>query len=97
MFHIIPCLTGLFLLRNGSGSCLEAEGSTSHLPRVIFSELAARVCVFLFSVEDTEGMSIFKKKEYSAERSAIRMARGLAVMGALHFIIPEPFLSLIHI
>ena len=40
-------------------------------------------------------MSIFKKKEYSAERSATRMARGLAVMGALHFIIPEPFDSII--
>ena len=40
-------------------------------------------------------MSIFKKKEYSAERSATRMARGLAVMGALHFIIPKPFDSII--
>ena len=61
----------------------------------IFSGLAARVRVFFFGVEDTEGMSIFKKKEYSAERSATRMARALAVMGALHFIIPGPFDSII--
>ena len=40
-------------------------------------------------------MSIFKKKEYSAERSATRMARALAVMGALHFIIPDPFDSIV--
>lgn len=40
-------------------------------------------------------MSIFKKKEYNVERSATRMARALAFMGALHFAAPQPFDSII--